>query len=217
MTTLRIGRRSPTSTHTCCCRPCTPKSSDARPSWSPRPPTSSGAATASRASRRPAPMVGAADTEAHRRGARLAAMDEQGVDRQWVSVSPNHFYPWAPEGLAVWVAMRDQPARRRARRSGARSAHGSRRRAAAASRAHRGVPRRRRARARAGGRRDLLVRGRCRAVRSRAWSRSGRARLSSAASSSCTRSAAASTSGSTGSTSRTPSGSRPRTRSRCRT
>jgi aminocarboxymuconate-semialdehyde decarboxylase len=37
--------------------------------------------------------------------ARLAAMDEQGVDTQWVSVSPNHFYPWAPEGLAVWVAM----------------------------------------------------------------------------------------------------------------
>ncbi|WP_432543760.1 amidohydrolase family protein [Kineococcus sp. SYSU DK002] len=37
-------------------------------------------------------------------GARLAAMDAQGVDRQWVSVSPNHFYPWAPEGLAVWVA-----------------------------------------------------------------------------------------------------------------
>ena len=37
--------------------------------------------------------------------ARLKLMDEQGVDRQWVSVSPNHFYPWAPEGLAVWVAM----------------------------------------------------------------------------------------------------------------
>lgn len=37
--------------------------------------------------------------------ARLAAMDEQGVDQQWVSVSPNHFYPWAPEGLAAWVAM----------------------------------------------------------------------------------------------------------------
>ena len=37
--------------------------------------------------------------------ARLAAMDEQGIDRQWVSVSPNHFYPWAPEGLAVWLAM----------------------------------------------------------------------------------------------------------------
>lgn len=36
--------------------------------------------------------------------ARLSAMDEQGVDRQWVSVSPNHFYPWAPEGLAVWIA-----------------------------------------------------------------------------------------------------------------
>jgi aminocarboxymuconate-semialdehyde decarboxylase len=32
-------------------------------------------------------------------------MDAQGIDRQWVSVSPNHFYPWAPEGLAVWVAM----------------------------------------------------------------------------------------------------------------
>jgi aminocarboxymuconate-semialdehyde decarboxylase len=38
-------------------------------------------------------------------GARLAAMDAQGVDRQWVSPSPNHFYPWAPEGLAVWTAM----------------------------------------------------------------------------------------------------------------
>ena len=37
-------------------------------------------------------------------GARLAAMDALGVDRQWVSVSPNHFYPWATEGLAVWVA-----------------------------------------------------------------------------------------------------------------
>ena len=36
--------------------------------------------------------------------ARLAAMDEQGVDRQWVSVSPNHFYPWANEGLSGWIA-----------------------------------------------------------------------------------------------------------------
>lgn len=36
--------------------------------------------------------------------ARLAAMDEQGIDRQWVSVSPNHFYPWANEGLSGWVA-----------------------------------------------------------------------------------------------------------------
>ena len=35
---------------------------------------------------------------------RLADMDAQGVDRQWVSASPNHFYPWAPEGLAVWAA-----------------------------------------------------------------------------------------------------------------
>jgi aminocarboxymuconate-semialdehyde decarboxylase len=37
-------------------------------------------------------------------GARLASMDAQGVDVQWVSPSPNHFSPWAPEGLAVWLA-----------------------------------------------------------------------------------------------------------------
>lgn len=36
--------------------------------------------------------------------ARLTAMDGQGVDQQWVSVSPNHFYPWADEDLAVWIA-----------------------------------------------------------------------------------------------------------------
>lgn len=35
--------------------------------------------------------------------ARLEAMDAQGVDRQWVSPSPNHFYPWANEGLATWT------------------------------------------------------------------------------------------------------------------
>ncbi|UIN30986.1 amidohydrolase family protein [Microbacterium binotii] len=35
--------------------------------------------------------------------ARLAAMNGQGVDRQWVSPSPNHFYPWANEGLASWA------------------------------------------------------------------------------------------------------------------
>ncbi len=35
--------------------------------------------------------------------ARLAAMDAQGVERQWVSPSPNHFYPWANEGLATWT------------------------------------------------------------------------------------------------------------------
>ena len=49
-------------------------------------------------------MIGARIPKLTDVGARLAAMDEQGVDRQWVSVSPNHFYPWAPEGLAVWVA-----------------------------------------------------------------------------------------------------------------
>lgn len=36
--------------------------------------------------------------------ARLAEMDAQGVDTQWVSASPNHFYPWAGEDLAVWTA-----------------------------------------------------------------------------------------------------------------
>lgn len=36
--------------------------------------------------------------------ARLEAMDAQGVDRQWVSPSPNHFYPWANEGLATWAS-----------------------------------------------------------------------------------------------------------------
>lgn len=35
--------------------------------------------------------------------ARLAAMDEQGVQQQWVSASPNHFYPWAEESLATWA------------------------------------------------------------------------------------------------------------------
>jgi aminocarboxymuconate-semialdehyde decarboxylase len=49
-------------------------------------------------------MVGARIPKLTDVGARLAAMDAQGIDRQWVSVSPNHFYPWAPEGLAVWVA-----------------------------------------------------------------------------------------------------------------
>ncbi len=51
------------------------------------------------------PMVGSRIPKLTRLDARLAAMDEQGVDRQWVSVSPNHFYPWAEEGLAVWIAM----------------------------------------------------------------------------------------------------------------
>jgi aminocarboxymuconate-semialdehyde decarboxylase len=37
--------------------------------------------------------------------ARLAAMDAQGVDAQWVSPSPSHFHPWAGEELAVRVAQ----------------------------------------------------------------------------------------------------------------
>lgn len=49
-------------------------------------------------------MIGARIPKLTDLSARLAAMDDQGVDRQWVSVSPNHFYPWAPEGLAAWVA-----------------------------------------------------------------------------------------------------------------
>ena len=50
------------------------------------------------------PMVGARIPKLTDVRERLASMDAQGVEKQWVSVSPNHFYPWAPEGLAVWVA-----------------------------------------------------------------------------------------------------------------
>lgn len=50
------------------------------------------------------PMVGARVPRLTDVAVRLAEMDRQGVDRQWVSVSPNHFYPWADEDLAVWVA-----------------------------------------------------------------------------------------------------------------
>ncbi len=48
-------------------------------------------------------MIGARIPRLTDVGARLAAMDAQGIDRQWVSVSPNHFYPWAGEGLAGWI------------------------------------------------------------------------------------------------------------------
>ncbi len=50
-------------------------------------------------------MIGARIPKLVDVGARLASMDEQGVDRQWLSASPNHFYPWAPEDLAVWAAI----------------------------------------------------------------------------------------------------------------
>lgn len=50
------------------------------------------------------PMVGARIPKLTDVRARLAAMDVQGVDRQWVSASPSHFYPWAAERLAVWIA-----------------------------------------------------------------------------------------------------------------
>ncbi|MFG6402441.1 MULTISPECIES: amidohydrolase family protein [unclassified Microbacterium] len=51
------------------------------------------------------PMVGSRIPKLTDVTVRLADMDAQGVDVQWVSSSPNHFYPWAPEGLAVWAAM----------------------------------------------------------------------------------------------------------------
>lgn len=50
------------------------------------------------------PMVGARIPKLTSVPVRLADMDAQGVDVQWVSASPNHFYLWAPEGLAVWAA-----------------------------------------------------------------------------------------------------------------
>lgn len=49
-------------------------------------------------------MVGSRIPKLTQLGERISAMDTQGVDVQWVSASPNHFYPWAPEGLAVWAA-----------------------------------------------------------------------------------------------------------------
>ena len=51
-----------------------------------------------------APMVRARLPRLTQVSERLAGMDVQGIDRQWVSVSPNHFYPWAPEGLAAWIS-----------------------------------------------------------------------------------------------------------------
>lgn len=50
------------------------------------------------------PMIGARIPKLTQLAARIAAMDEQGVDVQWVSPSPNHFNPWAEEGLSVWIA-----------------------------------------------------------------------------------------------------------------
>ncbi|MGN6206622.1 amidohydrolase family protein [Humibacter sp.] len=50
------------------------------------------------------PMVGARIPRLTDVNVRLASMDEQGVDRQWVSPSPSHIYPWAGEQLAVWIA-----------------------------------------------------------------------------------------------------------------
>lgn len=49
-------------------------------------------------------MVGARVPKLTSVDERLSSMDAQGIDRQWVSVSPNHFYPWADEAPACWVA-----------------------------------------------------------------------------------------------------------------
>lgn len=51
------------------------------------------------------PMVGARIPRLTDPAVRLTSMDAQGIDRQWVSASPNHFYPWAEEQLAVWIAQ----------------------------------------------------------------------------------------------------------------
>lgn len=51
------------------------------------------------------PMVAARIPRLVDVAARLAEMDRQRVDVQWVSASPNHFYPWAGEELAVWAAI----------------------------------------------------------------------------------------------------------------
>lgn len=51
------------------------------------------------------PMVGARIGKLTDPALRLADMDAAGVDRQWVSASPNHFYPWAPRELATWAAF----------------------------------------------------------------------------------------------------------------
>lgn len=50
------------------------------------------------------PMVGQRVPKLTEVAVRLADMDAQRVDRQWVSASPNHFYPWADEELSAWVA-----------------------------------------------------------------------------------------------------------------
>lgn len=50
------------------------------------------------------PMVGSRIPKLTRLDTRIADMDAQGVDMQWVSPSPNHYYPWADEDLATWVA-----------------------------------------------------------------------------------------------------------------
>lgn len=50
-------------------------------------------------------MIGQRISLLTERYARLDAMDEQRVTMQWVSPSPSHFYPWAGESLARWVAQ----------------------------------------------------------------------------------------------------------------
>lgn len=49
------------------------------------------------------PMVAARIPRLVEVNERVRVMDEQGVDRQWVSASPNHYYPWADEELAVYA------------------------------------------------------------------------------------------------------------------
>ena len=161
----RRPRRSPTCTRTCCC-PSLHAEVERRAPDGVRGGrrARAAAATAPRAWRCRARWSARASRSSPTSTARLAAMDAQGVDRQWVSASPNHFYPWAPEGLAVWAANEAN------RLVAAHVAQAPDRLTGLGlvplqhPRAHRRVPRRRRARPRPRGRRDLVVRGRRRAV-----------------------------------------------------
>lgn len=48
-------------------------------------------------------MVGSRIAKLTSLDTRITDMDAQGVDVQWVSPSPSHYYPWADEDLATWI------------------------------------------------------------------------------------------------------------------
>lgn len=49
-------------------------------------------------------MIGSRLAKLTKLETRIADMDAQGVEVQWVSPSPSHYYPWADEDLATWIA-----------------------------------------------------------------------------------------------------------------